>query len=133
MKKSGILNADLARIVALMGHTDRLIACDAGLPIPQGNVVVDLALTSYIPRFFDTVDVILKELQVERAVLAAEMETGNETLFGAIRDLLAGVEAQVVPHDRFEEVMNGEGNLFFVRTGEATPYANVILYSGVIF
>lgn len=133
MKKTGILNAALARIVAGMGHTDRLVVCDAGLPIPIGRTVVDLALTTNIPRFLETLEVILQELQVEHAVVADEMEQISNDVFQSVRDLLPDIAMESVPHARFKELANGEGNVFFVRTGEATPYANIILISGVTF
>ncbi|MCF7905318.1 MAG: D-ribose pyranase, partial [Candidatus Marinimicrobia bacterium] len=34
MKKVGILHPELSKAIAIMGHTDRLVVCDAGLPIP---------------------------------------------------------------------------------------------------
>lgn len=133
MKKNGILNANLARIVAGMGHTDRLVVCDAGLPIPNGSSVVDLALTSNVPRFLETLRVVLQELQVEGAVVADEMERANIGVFEAVQDILPNVEMKVVPHERFKEMTRAAGNVFFVRTGEMTPYANIILISGVTF
>jgi D-ribose pyranase len=59
MKKSGILNAPLSGIIARMGHTDKLVICDSGLPIPKDAKVVDLALTKNIPRFLDVLKVVL--------------------------------------------------------------------------
>lgn len=116
-----------------MGHTDKLVVCDAGLPIPAGHTVVDLALTVNIPRFLETLDVVLQELQVEQAVVAEEMRSVSGDIFDAVADLLPEVEMITLPHERFKDYMNGEGNVFFVRTGEATPYANIILISGVTF
>lgn len=133
MKKTGILNADLARVVAGMGHTDKLVICDAGLPIPNGEAVVDLALTTNIPRFLETLRVILSELQVERAVVADEMKEVSNGVYEAVQDLLSGSNMESVPHERFKELTNSDGNVIFVRTGEATPYANIILISGVTF
>lgn len=133
MKKNGILNADLARIVASLGHTDKLVICDAGLPIPDGKPIVDLALTANIPRFLETLEVVLEELHVERAIVAGEMETASRSLFSAACDLLEGVRIETIPHSDFKHAMNGDGNVFFVRTGEVSPFANVILVSGVTF
>lgn len=133
MKKAGILNADLARIVAAMGHTDRLVVCDAGFPIPRGSTVVDLALTANVPRFLETLGVVLQELQVERAIVADEMERVSNGLFTDVQELLGGVEIEAVSHERFKEMTNANKNVFFVRTGEATPYANIMLISGVTF
>ncbi|WP_448594407.1 RbsD/FucU domain-containing protein, partial [Thermoflexus hugenholtzii] len=44
---------------------------------------------------------------------------------------LRAVEIEPVPHETFK-AMTGRARAV-VRTGECTPYANVILVSGVIF
>lgn len=133
MKKNGILNAELSRIVASMGHTDRLVICDSGLPIPKGQDVVDLALTTNIPRFLDTLRVVLEELEVERVVVADEMESRSAALLDELRKMLNDVPLESVPHKRFKDQTCADGNTWFVRTGEATPYANIILFAGVTF
>lgn len=133
MKKIGTLNTHLSRIIASMGHTDRLVICDSGLPIPRGKECVDLALTEGIPRFIDTLKVVLEELQIEGAVVADEMAQRDNGVYDQLCDMLADVQIQRVPHQRFKELTSEEGNIAFVRTGEATPYANVMLISGVTF
>lgn len=133
MKKNGILNASLARIVAGMGHTDRLVICDSGLPIPNGKEIVDLALTTNIPRFIDTLRVVLEELEVEHALIAEEMASLGGDLIDEVRRMLPNVPIQAVPHEEFKRRTYENGNTWFVRTGEATPYANIILFSGVTF
>ena len=136
MKKKGTLNSQLSLLIARMGHTDRLVVCDCGLPIPRTHELVDLALTKNVPTFTETVRVILEELQVEAAVIAKEMETDNPQRYAELTRLLkeAGV-AQVskVSHEAFKTSMANGCNTAFVRTGEATPYANVILIGGVAF
>ena len=134
MKKQGILNSSLSRIIAAMGHTDRLVVCDSGLPIPRAAELVDLALTANIPRFVDTLRAILEEGCFESAVIAAEMERQNPGVYAELRDLLDGIQVTAVPHEEFKRMStNGTTTTAFVRTGEATPYANVILVSGVTF
>lgn len=133
MKKIGTLNTHLSRVIAQMGHTDRLVVCDSGLPIPRGAEVVDLALRPGLPGFLDTLDVILEELEVEKAVIADELVASGNGVYHGLMDRLDGVEVDRVPHERFKHLTNGTGNTAFVRTGEATPYANVILCSGVTF
>lgn len=133
MKKSGILNSQLSRIIAGMGHSDKLVICDSGLPIPRGREVVDLALATNIPRFLETVKMILKELHVEQAIIAEEMESRSGAIHHELLGLLSGIEITKVPHNEFKQTTKSEGNITFVRTGEASPYANVILISGVTF
>jgi D-ribose pyranase len=133
MKKNGILNAPLSAIVASMGHTDKLVICDSGLPIPRHSEVVDLALTANIPSFIDTLKIILEELNIEEAIVAEEIETKGGILFSKIKELIPGIRITKVSHDRFKQMTREESNIYFVRTGEATPYANIILVSGVTF
>lgn len=133
MKKIGTLNTHLSRLIAGMGHMDRLVICDSGLPIPNGKNVVDLALTWNIPRFIDTLRVVLEELQVEEVIIAEEMETRSAEVLAQMQALLPNVTLKKVPHALFKEILCENHNTAFVRTGEATPYANVILISGVTF
>lgn len=133
MKKSGILHIELSRIVAGMGHNDVLVVCDAGMPIPHNTPTADLALTLNIPRFIDTVRVVLGELKVERAVIASELEHVSRPMYDELMKTLGGIPVSKVSHDELKHLTRTTPNVSFVRTGEATPYANVMLISGVVF
>jgi|SRR5690554_4684988 len=133
MKKNGILNAPLSKLVASLGHTDKLVICDCGLPIPRNAEVIDLALTKNIPRFIDTLKIILEEFAVEGAVIASEIEKKNKPVLNEINSLMNGIKIKKVPHEKFKQLTRENGTTVFVRTGEATPYANIILIGGVTF
>lgn len=133
MKKSGILNSELSRVIASMGHTDKLVICDSGLPIPKNSDVIDLALIINIPKFIDTLKAVLEELKVEEAILAEEIMQNKNGLFEKVSSLMNGTKVKKVTHEQFKELTKSGGNITFVRTGEATPYANIILISGVTF
>lgn len=133
MKKMGILNSELCRVVARLGHTDRLVVCDSGLPIPRDAVCVDLALTRNVPRFLDTLKLLVDEMEIEEAIVAAELQKANPPVYDGLVRLLPNVKITVVSHEEFKKRTRDNGNVSFVRTGEATPYANVILVSGVDF
>jgi D-ribose pyranose/furanose isomerase RbsD len=34
MKKIGFLNSEISKIISELGHTDKIVICDSGLPIP---------------------------------------------------------------------------------------------------
>lgn len=124
MKKTGILNADLSAVVARLGHGDLLVIGDAGLPVPPGVHCVDLAVTLGVPRLRDVLDAVLTEMCVEAAFRAEEA--------GAIgAEIDARVPCSLMPHEQFK-ARSAEA-VAVVRTGEATPYANVGLISGVVF
>lgn len=132
MKKNGILNAPLSKVIASLGHTSKLVICDCGLPIPHNAEVVDLALVKNIPGFMQTLDAILEEFEVEGAVIAEEMETKSGELYSTVASRLNGIKLQKISHEEFKKKTR-EHDTVFVRTGEATPYANIILISGVTF
>lgn len=129
MKRSGILNADLAGALARLGHTDEVLVCDSGMPLPRGGEVVDLAFLPGIPAFADVLAGLLDELVVEGAVAALEVREGNPGCATLLAARLPGLT--YVPHDRLKELAHGAR--LVVRTGEATPYANVLLRCGVAF
>jgi len=128
MKKIGILNQDISEVVAGLGHTDTLVIADAGLPIPAGTRRIDLALTAGIPTFLDTLRAVLAEMYVERAIVAEEMVEVSPRVYEAIKEILGDVPIKTVTHLIFKE-RSGSARAV-IRTGEFTPYANVILVAG---
>ncbi|MCG8479821.1 MAG: D-ribose pyranase [Spirochaetales bacterium] len=131
MKKGSLLNAELSRIIAEMGHTDGLVICDAGLPIPGGVSRIDLAVRCGEPPFLSVLETVLAELEVERAVMASELKTHRGPVLEGIHRLLHDRPIETVPHEVFKTSTHSCRAI--VRTGECSPYANIILYSGVVF
>jgi len=131
MKKIGLLNQPLSTAIAGMGHTDTLVIADAGLPIPFRPRRIDLALVPGIPSFLDTLKAVLSEMEVERAVVAEEMAQVSPDLLAAVREILGETPIDLIAHRDFKGQTNGAQAV--VRTGECTPYANIILVSGVVF
>ena len=62
MKKIGLLNHQLADVIARIGHTQRLIVADAGLPIPTGVERIDLAVVPGLPGTEEVLRAIALEL-----------------------------------------------------------------------
>lgn len=134
MKKTALLNAPLSGVIASMGHTDAICIADAGLPIPRGPGAperIDLAVTRNLPAFLDVLDVVLEELVVERAVVAGEIRELNPAVLEGIRSRLGDTPIRFIPHEEFK-LLTGTSRAV-VRSGECTPFANILLYSGVPF
>ncbi|MEN9656765.1 MAG: hypothetical protein RL571_230 [Pseudomonadota bacterium] len=132
MKKHGILNSDIARVLAQLGHTDSIVIADCGLPIPDHVERIDLALKLGQPSFVDTLQEILADMQVERAVFATECLTKNPTVAAQAQAMQSsGISIDFVSHEAFKQLCHKAKAV--IRTGEASPYANIILQSGVIF
>ena len=131
MKKTGIINQPISSVIAGMGHLDTLVIADAGLPIPLDTRRIDLALAEGVPTFLDTLRVVLVEMQVVRAIVAEEMLTVSPHVYEAIRDLLGDIPIETVVHPVFKEETHLARAV--VRSGEFTPYANIILVAGVVY
>jgi len=131
VKKIGVLNQPISSVIAGLGHMDTLVIADAGLLIPPETQRIDLALTEGIPSFLDTLRAVLTEMQVERAIVAEEMLDASPQIYKALKEMLGNVPIETVTHLIFKEQTRSARAV--IRTGEFTPYANVILTAGVVF
>lgn len=131
MKKTGILNPSLISAIASLGHTDRLMIADAGMPIHGDVTVIDLSLRSGIPSFRDTLEAIMGEMVVEGYIIASETNQMNKTTTDAIAASLGEQEKSVVSHEELKKLI--PTCKFFIRTGETSSFSNVILIGGVNF
>jgi D-ribose pyranase len=129
VKKAGILNRHLSGALAELGHGDGVLVCDAGMPVPDGPRIVDLAFRAGVPSFAEVLDGLLAELVVEGATAATEVREANAECAALLDGLFPALG--LVPHERLKEL--SAGARLIVRTGEARPYANVLLRCGVFF
>lgn len=130
MKKTALLNAAISQLIATMGHGDTLVIGDVGLPAPAGVPVIDLAVTRGVPDFMTVLTTVLSELQVEFHIVADEMQHVSPALSAQIA-ALALPQRRSMSHEDFKQVTARAKA--YIRTGECTPYANIILGSGVVF
>ncbi|MCI9428629.1 MAG: D-ribose pyranase [Lachnospiraceae bacterium] len=131
MKKAGMIHGELMKRIALLGHKDLFMIGDAGMPIPQGVEVIDLALCKGVPTFTQVLDAVLEESVVEYYYVAEEIVTANPGIYQYIQEKLPDVAHEKMPHDNLKE-FSGKCK-FAIRTGEYSPYPNVILRAGVAF
>ena len=131
MKRTTLLHAELSDVIARLGHGDLLVIGDAGLPIPDGPRRIDLAVSANVPRFQDVLAAVLAEMQVEGAVIAEEIVSANGSVHAELRRQLGATPVSMMSHEQFKAATRGARAI--VRTGEFSPYANVILRAGVVF
>ncbi|MDV6378761.1 D-ribose pyranase [Sporosarcina sp. GW1-11] len=129
MKKHGMINREIASVLARMGHTDQLTIADCGLPIPEGVPCIDLSYMLGKPSFTEVLFELLKDFEAEKLYIASAVKTENPTVYHDMKQLECPIEE--VTHEQLKEMT--KRSKVIIRTGEATPYANVILQSGVIF
>lgn len=147
MKTRGILHNNLAQLVARMGHGDMLVIADRGFPFPRHEMTecIDVSVGRDLPKVADVLKVVLEELEIEKVIIADETKTVSPQTYAEFKKIVAtkknkgnAIVEENIPHPQFKHlVLNGslEGQEMkgFVKCGEFTPYANIILISGVDF
>ena len=129
MRSSGLWHPRLAQVIVALGHGDQLVVADPGLPVPAGVETIDLVWSRGEPGLLPVVRAILAELVVEHATIATELS--DEKLIRDLRDDLGGIPLVRASHEDLKAVSRGARAI--VRTGEDTPYANIVLRAGVPF
>lgn len=130
MKEHGILNSEISKRLSDLGHTDLIAIGDCGLPI-DSDKKIDLVLKLGEPKFIDVLEVLLEDFGCEHYILASEIKEKNPDQEAAIKNLLDGVSSEYISHEDFKKKLDDVK--FVIRTGENTPYSNIILRSKNIF
>jgi len=131
MKKLGIINSDITKVLTDLGHMDQICIADAGLPVPVGTKKIDLALSKGFPSFLDVLRLVLADMWIEKVYLAVEIKTNNTNVYEEIKKIVPISMIEWCSHSEFKAM--SKNSKAIIRTGEMTPYANIILQSTVHF
>ena len=128
MKKNGIINAPISSVIAQLGHTDMITVSDAGLPVPDSVLRIDLALKPGVPGFLETLEVVLSEMYIEKAYVSEDVLEISPGIYAGIQKLLGEVPIDMLSHKQFKEL--SASSKAIIRSAEFTPFSNIILVSG---
>lgn len=128
MKRGGILHPGISHLLASTGHTDYFTICDRGFPVPMGPERIDLALVEGIPTVLEVLRAVHEEFVIDRVVVAGEAELVSAGHVATLRELLGSERVMTVSHLELKEL--SQGARATIRTGDATPYGNIIVVSG---
>ena len=132
MKKTAVLNSHISSAISTLGHYELLTINDAGMPIPNDDRRVELAVTKSLPRFIDVLETVLTEMEIQKVYLAEEITNAQQ--LKAIKKLINDdVEIKFIAHSEMKEMLKSPLNKGNIRTGEITPFSNIILESNVTF
>lgn len=131
MKNEKILNSTLIAAIATLGHTEYCVIADAGLPVPDGVKLIDLSVVRGVPSFIDVLKAVKDELVIESFIYALELPERNKAVYEQMNDIMKNQPGRCVPHGGFKKLT--EKARVIIRTGECSPFANVILIGGVNF
>jgi D-ribose pyranase len=128
MLKAGILNPHILDLLARTRHTNTLVIADWAFPYWPEIETVDISLTHGIPTILDVFDLLTPIFKIGRIWQAEEFDTTNSP---EIVESFAKSFGQIpltreVHIDFKKRVPHAIG---LIRTGDATPYGNIILES----
>ena len=118
-------------MITTMGHYDLLVVADAGLPIPIDADCIDLVVDKDIPTVLQILKLLSSELEVEEFYVAEEGNAMNKSQYLAVEKIFPHASKISIPHSSLKEKVKGAKAV--IRTGDFSPYSNVILSSGVSF
>jgi D-ribose pyranase len=122
-----LLNPEVAALIRRVNHTQMLLIADRGFPVPVGlPTVIDLSLTTDVPTIPQVLAAILPDLPVDRMLVAEEQRAASPLRWEEHQQ--SGVRVEAVPHLAFKRLARQAVGC--IRTGDAAPYANVLLVGG---
>jgi D-ribose pyranase len=129
MIKTELLHSELLALLSRLGHTQKICICDAGFPIPKDSLCIDLAITKNMPEIVFILELVHKYLIIEEGIAAFETKDHNPNFINFINNTPYPIS--YLSHEDFKKL--SKECIAFIRTGECTPYANIILSAGVSF
>lgn len=121
-----LLNPEVAALIRRVNHTQMLLLADRGFPLPPLAHAVDLSLTADVPTIPQVLAAIAPDLPLDRLILAAEQREAAPERFA--QHQAGPTRVEVVPHLAFKRL--AAQAVGYIRTGDATPYANLLLVGG---
>lgn len=129
MLRSGVINGQLASVLARFRHVNTLAIVDGPFPSYPGVELVDLALIKGFPSIPDVLDAILPLMELTGLYMANEFsEKVDGITVEKYKKHHGGIPTILIPHEEFK-LKVGQA-LAIIHTGDAVPYSSVILKSG---
>ena len=126
---NGIINGQLASVLARFRHVNTLAIVDGPFPSYPDVELVDLALVKGFPTIPDVLNAILPLLDITGIYLANEFsQKVDSKTVNMYKKVYESIPTILIPHEEFK-VKVGQ-SLAIIHTGDAVPYSSVILKSG---
>ncbi len=128
MLQTAILNPALLDLLARVRHTNTLVIADWAFPFWPEIETVDIALTRGIPTVLDVLDLLTPVFKIGRIWQAEEFVTCNpEETVTRFAKSFGSIPLTREAHIDFKKRVPQAIGL--IRTGDTTPYGNIILES----
>ena len=129
MLKDGVINGQLASVLARFRHVNTLAIVDGPFPSYPNVELVDLAVVRGFPTIPDILDALIPKLDLTGIILANEFsEKVDRKIYDQYVSHHRNLPTTLIPHEEFK-VRVGQA-LAIIHTGDPVPYSSVILKSG---
>lgn len=128
MKKDGVLHPELSYLIARCGHTDGIVLADQGYPVPEDTERINLGFADDEPTVIRVLHQIAQEMVIDRIIITKEMEDISPVRAQSLREMFPDILFETVSHAALKELTHDAKGT--VKTGDTTPYANVMIISG---
>ena len=129
MIEGGIINGQLASLLARFRHVNTIAIVDGPFPTYPNVETIDLAVVMGLPTIPQVLDAILPHVDATGIYLASEFEAKvDPSIVSQYKKHHRGLETTVIPHEEFKRRV-GE-TLGIIHTGDSVPYSSVILRQG---
>jgi D-ribose pyranase len=128
MLQNGILNPHLLDLLARIRHTNTLVIADWAFPFWPQIETVDISLTHGIPTVLDVLDLLTPVFKIGKIWQAEEFVSHNSNdIVERFATSFGSIPLTREPHIEFKKRVPLAIGL--IRTGDPTPYGNIILES----
>ena len=121
-----LLNPEVASLIRRINHTQMLLIADRGFPLPDLRWRIDLSLTADVPSIPQVLAAIGPDLPLDRLIIAQEQEVAAPHRWAEHQS--GDLRVEPVPHLELKRL--AALAVGYIRTGDSTPYSNVILVGG---
>jgi D-ribose pyranase len=128
MLQTGILNPHVLDLLARIRHTNTLVIADWAFPYWPEIETVDISLTQGIPTVLEVLDLLTPIFKIGHIWQAEEFLSTNEAAtIERFKKSFGTIPLTREAHTTFKSRVPQAIGL--IRTGDATPYGNLILES----
>ena len=121
----GIINPEVNSLLSRVRHTNTLVIADAAFPSWPQVETVDLSLVRGIPTILQVLEAVLPNWKCGEVFMALEFkECNGAKMQAAFKRACRGIKMTFQPHLEFKKRVPGAIGL--IRTGDTTPYGNII-------
>jgi D-ribose pyranase len=129
MLREGVINGQLASVLARFRHVNTLAIVDGPFPSYPGVEIVDLAVIKGQPTIPEILSALIPLMELTGLYLANEFERHvDPKIVAEYKSYYSGIPINYIPHSEFK-VKVGQA-LAIIHTGDSVPYSSVILKSG---